>query len=487
MGRPGADNTAMHGGTYAHAELDDLFHRLPAALYRSTADGAVLAANLATARMLGYASVEELLAADHPAEWAHVDSERREEWRQQIEAKGTVHDFRQRLRRRDGELIWVRDTALAVYSDDGALRFYEGVLVDITAEVRASNASSVLSGVLQSTSDLVVVIDDESKLRYANAAARAFLGVSEAEVRARPDFGRFVAGFEWDETVALAAPKGWSGELTLPDHTGKPSPLWAVVTAHEGADEHKYLAAIARDLSHMKRTQNRLEELVLAKDEFVATVSHELRNPLAGVIGLAEELRDRFAEFGDGERHDLITLIAHQAAEMVWLVDDLLVAARSDIGDVVVVPENVDIVDHLNEITASCEGSMERHLPDAGLAAWVDPQRFRQIVRNLLTNAERYGGSHIRVKAERVGDQVVVSVSDDGEGVPQEDRERIFEPFQRANRPTTKTGSIGLGLSVARRLARLMGGDIEYLVDDDWPTFRLTIPYAADGLRVPAT
>ena len=476
----------MSGDFSARAELDDLFRRLPAALYRSSANGDVLAANRATAELLGYDSVEDLLAVDNVAAWSHVDPQRRQEWRRAIETSGTVHNFRQRLRRRDGEIIWVRDTALAVYDRDGVLRFYEGVLVDITAEIRASNSSSVLSGVLESTSDLVVVFDDEGTLRYANGASRAFLGLSEQDVGKMPHFENLMGGLVWQQTLELAAPRGWSGEISIPDHRGVSCPLWAVVTVHEGGDDRTYVAAIARDLSHMKRTQVRLEELVTAKDEFVATVSHELRNPLTGVMGLAEELRDRFAEFGDGERHDLITLIAHQAAEMMWLVDDLLVAARSDVGDVAVVPEAVDIIHQLSDMTSGGEHRIMWDLPPGALAAWVDPHRFRQIVRNLLSNAERHGGLNVRVRAERSGETVVVSVSDDGKGVAAADVERIFEAYQRADGAPVKQGSVGLGLSVARRLARLMGGDIEYAHDGDWATFRLSMP-SADGLRVQAT
>lgn len=477
--------SVMSGALSARDELDDLFRRLPAALYRSSANGDVLAANHATAVLLGYDSVEELMAVENVAAWSHVDPRRRQEWRQAIDASGTIHDFRQRLRRRDGEVVWVRDTALAVYDSGGALRFYEGVLVDITAEVRASNSSSVLTGVLESTSDMVVVFDDEGLLRYANSASRAFLGLSESEARAMPHFESLMGGLVWQETLRLTAPRGWSGEISIPGPRGDPSLLWAVVTVHEGNDDQTYVAAIARDLSHIKRTQLRLEELITAKDVFVATVSHELRNPLTGVMGLAEELRDRFAEFGDGERHDLITLIAHQAAEMMWLVDDLLVAARSDVGEVAIVPEAVDVSRQLADMVASGH-QITWDLPEQALAAWVDPHRFRQIVRNLLSNAERHGGRNIRVRAERSGEKVVVAVSDDGDGVAAEDVERIFEAYQRADGVSVKQGSVGLGLSVARRLARLMGGDIEYQHDGGWATFSLIVP-SADGLRVPAT
>lgn len=465
----------------ASGELDDLFHRLPVALYRTSAGGEVLAANHATAELLGYESVEELLALDHAAEFSHVDPAEREEWRRVIEEHGVVRDFAVRLRRKDDSVLWVRDTARTVYDDDGSVRFYEGVLTDISEEVRASISSSILSGVLESTTDYVVVFDGDGRLRYANSALRTFLGLTEDFVLSRPPFSDVLPALDFDEALDATAARGWSGEITLPDRHGRPCPLWAVVTRHHGRDQTTYLAAIARDLTHVKRTQRRLEELVTAKDVFVATVSHELRNPLTGVMGLAEELRDRFSEFGDQERHDLITLVAHQAAEMTALVEDLLVAIRSDVGEVAVVAEETDLTSHLSGLSVSYRADWQ--LPKQPVTAWVDPQRFRQIMRNLLSNAERHGGTNVRVTVGQSGDRVVVSVSDDGGGVAPQDVERIFQPYQRADGAEVKKGSVGLGLSVARRLAQLMGGDLDYVREGDWSTFRLTVP-ASQSLSV---
>ncbi|HEX7099852.1 MAG TPA: PAS domain-containing sensor histidine kinase [Acidimicrobiia bacterium] len=465
--------------------MNDLFQRLPVALYRSSADGRVLAANQATADLLGYDSPEELLASDRAAILAYADPERRLEWRREVEEKGISRDFEARLRRRDGSIVWVRDTARAVYNDDGTVRYYEGVLIDITAEVSASLSSSILSGVLESTTDLVVVFDDTERLRYANGAARSFLGLSKEDVQGRPHFSRLFPSIDGAWARSLLTSRGWSGEVTIEDTRGRPTPLWAVVTGHEGRDGQAYVATIARDLTQVKETQRRLEELITAKDVFVATVSHELRNPLTGIVGLAEELRDSYQEFGEQERHDLITLIAHQAAEMTALVEDLLVAVRSDVGEVAVVPQNVDVVAQLADLSAVYTAKTQWELPKEKIAAWVDPQRFRQIVRNLLSNAERHGGANVRVGVNQDNGWVRVVVRDDGDGVPPGDVERIFEPYERAADVPVKQGSVGLGLAVARRLARLMGGDLDYVYEDGWATFRLTVP-AVENVQIPS-
>lgn len=468
----------MHPSS-TYGELDDLFERLPAALYRTSVEGRILAANQATADLLGYTSVAELVALDLGAVHLHHDPDERAGWRRSIETAGVVRDFVIRLRRKDGTLLWARDTARAVYDEGGSVRFYEGVLTDITNEIWASISSSILSGIIESTDDFVIVFDAEGTLRFANRASRDFLGLTEEFVAGRPGFAQVLPSLDW-EGFASRGLRGWSGEVSIVDPKGRPCPLWVVVTKHDSTENGTYVAAIARDLTQVKRTQRRLEELVTAKDVFVATVSHELRNPLTGVVGLAEELRDGFDEFGDEERRDLITLIAHQAGEMTSLVDDLLVAVRSDVGEVAVVPETLDVVDQLVELASVYAATPEWTVPPDETAALVDPHRFRQIVRNLLSNAVRHGGGDIRLSVERAGDEVAVTVSDNGRGVEPEDVERIFEPYQRADGVPVKHGSVGLGLSVARRLARLMGGDLAYAHVDGWTRFRLTVPAAED-------
>jgi PAS domain S-box-containing protein len=462
--------------------LDELFHRLPVALYRTSPSGHVLAANPAVAMLLGYETPDELVDRVDGAGGAYVDPSEREEWRRVIETEGTVRDFVVRLRRRDGDVIWVADTASAVHDEEGQVLYYEGVLVDVTERVKASNSTTILTDVLDSTSDFVVVFDETGRLHYANTPSRRFFGLRGPVMGTMVMFDDVFGSLPWRRALA-AGRRRWSGEYTLADAGGLPHPLWVVVNAHLGKDGLTYLSAIARDLSQMRATQQRLEDLVAAKDTFVATVSHELRNPLAGVVGLAEEMRDRFDEFGDAERHDLITLIAHQAAEMTSLVDDLLVAARDDVGDVAVVPEVVDVSEMVKGLVTGLD--VEVDLPiGTELSAWADPQRLRQIVRNLLSNAQRHGGETLRVAVRRLDDCIVVTVSDDGPGVDPADADAIFEAYQRADGSSVKRGSVGLGLSVARQLARLMDGDLAYRRSENWTTFTLVIPSSERlGLR----
>ena len=133
-----------------------------------------------------------------------------------------------------------------------------------------------------------------------------------------------------------------------------------------------------------------------------------------------------------------------------------------------------DITTEIGYITAIEPKAIEAKAAGP-VVAWADPLRLRQILRNLLSNAERYGGTNVEIEVEHLNRFVVVRVRDDGTGVPPEHREAIFEPYVRGGGDSALPGSLGLGLAVSRRLARLMGGDLTYRWDGS-SIFELTLP-----------
>ncbi len=233
------------------------------------------------------------------------------------------------------------------------------------------------------------------------------------------------------------------------------------------------------DVSDQRMAQRRLEELIDSKDRFVATVSHELRTPLTAVVGLAEELRADQGNIGERERDDLLAVIADQAMDVGYIVEDLLVAARADLGKVNVRPETVELQTAVVSVLDSLRLSSEPTVTFEGeVVAKADPHRLRQILRNLLTNASRYGGPNVEVTGSVDGGWAVVEVRDDGEGIADELRYAVFEPYATAHSPTGVIGSVGLGLTVSRQLARLMEGDITYHRQNGFSAFRLELPAA---------
>ena len=226
----------------------------------------------------------------------------------------------------------------------------------------------------------------------------------------------------------------------------------------------------------------RREELVAAKDEFIASVSHEVRTPLTAVPGFAHELNEARGKFSEEELDDLLALLASQSQEVANIVDDLLIAARAETGSLVIVPEPLSAKSLVGEVLSSHSGRVDFAMKaPEDLEIWADPVRARQVLRNLLTNADRYGGNIVQVNVSAADGVVEIEVRDNGEGIPERMREHIFEPYARAHNGRGQPASVGLGLSVARKLAQLMKGDVALERDNGWTVFTLTLPAAADA------
>lgn len=163
------------------------------------------------------------------------------------------------------------------------------------------------------------------------------------------------------------------------------------------------------------------------------------------------------------------------------MVEDLLVSARADIGTVTIRPQDVSLRAQVETVLATLGSTGGKKISVVGGSGrvWADPARTRQIIRNLITNAIRYGGESVVVEAIEDIDETVLTVTDDGIGLERAHWEQIFEPYQRAHEVLTQPASIGLGLTVSRQLARLMGGDLVYRSGDDGSVFSLTLPVRA--------
>ena len=221
-----------------------------------------------------------------------------------------------------------------------------------------------------------------------------------------------------------------------------------------------------------------LRELNRAKDEFLASVSHELRTPLTAVVGFGQVLKDDEQSMSAEQRAELLEMVVSQGTDLTNIVNDLLVAAKADIGKLHLTLVQVNLGAQTAQVLESFEQDAVAGIDFNGdrVSALGDPDRVRQIIRNLVSNAFRYGGKHIEVEV-LAGDQYSkVLVSDDGYPIPEADRDRIFEPYQRAHNAPGVTGSLGLGLAISRQLARLMGGDLVYRYEYGRSIFELALP-----------
>ena len=208
-----------------------------------------------------------------------------------------------------------------------------------------------------------------------------------------------------------------------------------------------------------------LRHISKLKTEFVSRVSHELRSPLTMLVGYSELLIKK--EKVPTKLQPMVERIYDQARHMTTIVDDLLDISRIEAGTLELKREKVDLSSLIqtcvNDYQASClKHSFDLRLKEL-LPVEIDPARISQVLRNLLSNAVKYSprGGTIRVSSQRNGAGVVVSISDEGIGIPEEERERIFEKFYRGrSEQVTRVRGTGLGLSISKHLVEAHGGRI---------------------------
>jgi two-component system phosphate regulon sensor histidine kinase PhoR len=231
-----------------------------------------------------------------------------------------------------------------------------------------------------------------------------------------------------------------------------------------------------RDLT----VERRLEEV---RSDFVATISHELRTPMAGVYGAAETLLHRDGELSVEQRRQLLEMIATQATRLKQITEAVLLTSRLDRDELPVERAPVDVA----ELVRSTIGAMGQQLSEVAVdvpanvgTASGDADRIQQVLVNLLDNAVKYGGGNVTVRVESANGPIRVSVADDGPGIMAADQQRIFEKFYRAEpQQHHGPGGTGLGLYISRELVRRMDGRLDVSsAPGEGATFVLELPRA---------
>ena len=227
-------------------------------------------------------------------------------------------------------------------------------------------------------------------------------------------------------------------------------------------------AGIHLDIHRIKQVENELRELDQRKNEFLATLAHELRNPLAPLRNGLEVLRLAGANPATAEKAR--TMMERQLRQMVRLVDDLLDVSRVSRGKIELRREDVDLAAVLRNALETSQPLMaERghelvaHLPPERIVVNADVTRLSQVFWNLLNNAAKYTepGGRVDLTVRVQGGEVAVSIRDNGIGIPAEMQSRVFDIFTQVDRALEKTqGGLGIGLSIAKRLVEMHGGSI---------------------------
>lgn len=232
------------------------------------------------------------------------------------------------------------------------------------------------------------------------------------------------------------------------------------------------------------------EQASRAKDEFLAALSHELRNPLSSIAAGVEILRRAKVPDTNGAR--ALDIIARQTDHLRHLLNDLLDVARSTYGKMSLDPQAVSLLEMAWEVATTYPGAMRRQVTVTvgGVRAWVraDPTRLRQMIENIVDNAYKYGARTIAMQVAEAGDMVTLDVVDDGDGIPAELLPRLFEPFVQGRQSLDRAaGGLGLGLALVQHLAVAHGGSLQARSDGPGKgsTFTIRLPRAAPPESAP--
>jgi PAS domain S-box-containing protein len=241
--------------------------------------------------------------------------------------------------------------------------------------------------------------------------------------------------------------------------------IWVMIAG--GALSDGNVVEVCIDIESRKHAERTILEGDRRKDEFLATLAHELRNPLAPLTTALQVLRTAPAD--PARREQMYAMMERQLGQLVRLVDDLLDVARVSRGFIELRKELVDVASFARTALETCMPrieSMRRNLtvslPNEALLVEGDAVRLGQVVVNLLNNAINYtnDGGHIWLTAQRDGDDACISVRDDGVGIAADMLPHVFEMFLQVDRQRT-SGGLGIGLTLARSLVQLHGGTIE--------------------------
>ena len=412
---------------------------------------------------------------------------------------GQPASFETLVPHQDGGSRWVSVTHTPDVSADGRVRGFVAHVVDITERKGADEERQKFVSLVENCTDFIAMSGLDGRVTYINPAGREMLGIDSAEAvrttKVRDYVPEDVQALYAAEAIPAVLEKGhWEGEVQVRHtRTGRLIPMYQVafLIRDPRGETPLCLATVARDITQQKESAQALREADRRKNEFLATLAHELRNPLAPLRNGLELLA--LARDDAASTESAREMMGRQLQQMVRLIDDLLDVSRITRNRLELRQERVELTAAVQSAVEAVRPSIESagheldvRLPREPVWLHADHMRLAQVVSNLLSNAAKYTsrGGHIRIAAQRTDDELVIEVTDTGIGIRPEHLPHIFDMFAQVDTALERSqGGLGIGLALARGLVEMHGGTIEAhsAGPDTGSKFTVRLPVLADG------
>jgi PAS domain S-box-containing protein len=483
------------------ARFTELFETLQEGIYIVTPDDAIMDANPALVRMLGYDSKEELLA--HTLADILPDAAQRRLLRQEVDTQPMLQGQEITLSRKDGSPIVCLNTVAVVRDATGRIVRYHGALMDITErremERRLYQQQEFARRLLESFPDLILVLDTAGRYTFTSTRVKDILGYEPEEYDSQ-ELGQRTHLEDQPALQALFAEivAGRQSFASLEIRVRHKLGEWRRIRCHFSplCDETGKIDGViisGRDVTELKRLEEQLiqAEKLAAMGQMLAGVAHELNNPLTAILGVTELLREREGLEETTKRQ--LDLTHRQARRAARIVQNLLEFSRPAAPQ----KKPTDVNSLVERTLQLHEHSLRRNNVEvefqsqAGLPAIIgDANQLIQVFLNLVSNAEhairevREAG-RVQIRAGRIGGHIFVTVQDDGCGIPPEALPRLFDPFYTTKRPG---GGTGLGLSICMSIVREHGGSIDVeTLPAGGSAFTVFLPIASEQQSPPGS